>query len=90
MPALLENEIYKNDIGNFIMDRTLKKDEIIDCLKYSWIPPPDFTFPENIKGKQKRKFHHKYLIQYSWLAFSNIHKMLIVNYAYCLFFPEVE
>lgn len=80
MPALTENEIYKNDIACFIMDRTLKKSEIVDCLKHIWIPPLDFNFPENIEGRQKRKFQHKYLTQYSWLAYSDIHKG-----AYCKF-----
>jgi len=80
MPAMTENEIYKNDIACFIMNRTLKKSEIVDCLKHIWIPPLDFNFPENIEGKQKRKFQHKYLTQYSWLAYSDIHKG-----AYCKF-----
>jgi len=38
----------------------------------------DFNFPENLEGKQKIKCQHKYLTQYSWLTYSDIHKE-----AYC-------
>lgn len=74
MPVISANRIYENDIACFILDRALKQSEIVACLKHVWIPPPDFPFPENIEGKQKRKFQHKYLTQYSWLTYSDKNK----------------
>lgn len=45
-----------------------------------WEPSVSYIFPEYVEGKQKRRFLHKYLAQFSWLAFSKKHKG-----AYCKF-----
>lgn len=67
-------------MANFVVDRRLTTKEIHDCLTLEWVPPATYAFPEYIEGKQKRRFLHKYLTQFPWLAYSKKYEG-----AYCKF-----
>ncbi|XP_025420016.1 uncharacterized protein LOC112690263 isoform X2 [Sipha flava] len=59
-----------NDIANFIRKQQLNAKEIYNCLTLEWKPSANYVFPECIEGKQKRRFLHKYLTIFPWLAYS--------------------
>jgi len=77
---VIDFAVCKNDIANFVIKRQLTNKEIHACLTLEWVPPVSYTFPEYLEGKQKRRFLHKYLAQFSWLAYSQKHEG-----AYCKF-----
>lgn len=53
---------------------TLQSFEIFNCLKFTWIPEPNYDFPVRAKGKHNRKCQYKYLEIFPWLACSDIKK----------------
>lgn len=68
IPAV-ENQNDLLDIASFIKKRSLQESEIIACLKFTWEPPLSFTFPVQIEGNRTRKFQHRYLQLFPWLAY---------------------
>jgi len=67
----------ENDISNFVgvpltdVDRRMV---LFNC----WSPPSGFSFPYVTVGAQNRSFQKQWLIEFTWLAYSNIY-----NEAFC-------
>ncbi|KAL5237556.1 hypothetical protein ACI65C_004966 [Semiaphis heraclei] len=68
--SAVENHNDMHDIASFIKNRSLHDSEIIACLKLTWEPPVSFAFPVQLEGNRTRKFQHKYLQLFPWLAYS--------------------
>ncbi|XP_050063160.1 zinc finger MYM-type protein 1-like [Aphis gossypii] len=68
--SAVENHNDMHDIASFIKNRSLHESEIIACLKFTWEPPVSFAFPVQLEGNRTRKFQHKYLQLFPWLAYS--------------------
>ena len=65
------------DIGLLDLDASALSDaDKYDILCNVWKPGPDYCFPKNSLG---RRFQHKWLDQFSWLAYSDL-----LDGAFCL------
>lgn len=68
------------DIGSYVYTRP--NAEIIDDVKKesvfrnTWVPPLTYIFPVQQSQSFTRHFQHKWLNDYPWLAYSDIHKGL--------------
>ena len=71
---------YLKDIALFY-DKVekLTDNENYEILEKLWKPREDFEFSVTVQGKKNRKFVHKWLNGYRWLAYSKI-----LNGAFCI------
>ena len=58
------------DIGNFV--ENVPRSQIHVLLKKCWKPKPNHKFPYIQQGSKRRRFQHKHLEQFDWLAYSAV------------------
>eukprot|EP00102_Acyrthosiphon_pisum_P022512 XP_016659722.1 PREDICTED: uncharacterized protein LOC100575311 [Acyrthosiphon pisum] len=63
----------QNDIALFVKQALLTDEEKYLVLSNVWVPNANYKFPVKEKNKSRGlKFQHKWLIEFNWLAYSEI------------------